>query len=536
MVVQFIDTGIEIRLDGKRIRTPSRHRMAPEQPDKNKKDESTQMHDLHALPDNLGVSNQERPFQQWANHPSAFRPQPVTLPERTISSYNATLMVTTRASLHTLGCRLNQAETSILGEGLRRKGFELVEFGQPTDLFVLNTCAVTEDAERTSRYLIRKTLKHSPHAFIAVTGCYAQTGMERLKQHTGIDLIVGHQYKLDLPAYLPAAYELRKRSTVEVHHTKTMARGDFDLPHFSEPDSTRALLKIQDGCSAMCSFCIIPFARGHERSRTFEDIQREVESLVERGYREVVLTGVSIGQYAHQGRNFYSLLRWLDQTADIARIRISSIEPTTVSDELLDLLASSKKLCPYLHIPLQSGDNRILQAMNRRHTIKSYIKLIEKALATIPDLGLGTDLLVGFPGETETAFQNTLAVATDLPFSYLHVFPYSPRQGTAALRLKQRVSATTVKKRTKILLDLDRTKRLAFHNTQIGRTVSVLFETGIHDTYRFGTTPNFTRVAMTDSADLQNRIMPVTITAATDRCTFGHVASARPTHSAVAVL
>lgn len=444
-------------------------------------------------------------------------------------------MMTIRASLHTLGCRLNQAETSILGEGLRRKGFELVEFGQPTDLLVLNTCAVTEDAERTSRYLIRKTLKHSPDAFVAVTGCYAQTGMGRLKQQIGIDLIVGHQFKLDLPAYIPPPHELGKRSIAEIRHTKTIARGDFDLPHFAESGSTRALLKIQDGCSAMCSFCIIPFARGHERSRTFDDIQREVEILAARGYREVVLTGVNIGQYAHQGRDFCSWLRWLDQAADFERIRISSIEPTTVSDELLDLLASSKKLCPYLHIPLQSGDDRILQAMNRRHTIKSYIKLIEKALVSIPDLGLGTDLLVGFPGETETAFQNTLAVAADLPFSYLHVFPYSSRPGTAATRMKQRVQSATVKKRAGLLLDLDHAKRLAFHNKQIGTTASVLFEAGTSDSYRFGTTPNFTRVRIADSGDFHNQILPVTITAATDRCALGHVVPPQQANCAMVI-
>jgi threonylcarbamoyladenosine tRNA methylthiotransferase MtaB len=444
-------------------------------------------------------------------------------------------MVMTRASLHTLGCRLNQAETSILGEGLRQKGFDLVEFGQPTDLLVLNTCAVTEDAERTSRYLIRKTLKHSPHAFIAVTGCYAQIGMERLKQQTGIDLIVGHQFKLDLPAYLPPAHELQKRSIAEIRHTKSITRGDFELPHFADSDSTRALLKVQDGCSAMCSFCIIPFARGHERSRTFEDIQREVEVLAARGYREVVLTGVNIGQYAHQGRDFCSLLRWLVQAADFERIRISSIEPTTVSDELLDLIASSKKLCPYLHVPLQSGNDQILQTMNRRHTIKSYIKLIQKALVTIPDLGLGTDLLVGFPGETETAFQNTLAVATDLPFSYLHVFPYSARPGTAAMRLKQRIPSASVKKRADILLNLDHAKRLAFHNKQIDKTVSVLFEAGTRDSYRFGTTPNFTRVRITGSGDFQNQILPVTITAATDRCALGHIVPPQQANCAMVV-
>ena len=430
-------------------------------------------------------------------------------------------MVTTRASLHTLGCRLNQAETSILGEGLRRKGFELVEFGQPTDVLVLNTCSVTEDAERTSRYLIQKTLKHSPHAFIAVTGCYAQTGMAQLKRQAGIDLIVGHQFKLDLPAYLPAVHELRKRSTPDIHHTKTMTRGDFDLPYFAEPDSTRALLKIQDGCSAMCSFCIIPFARGHERSRAFDDILREAESLVARGYREIVLTGVNIGQYAHGRTDFVALLGRLDRVDGLERIRISSIEPTTVSEELLDLMASSKKLCPYLHIPLQSGDDQILQAMNRRHTVNAYRKLIDTALRKIPDLGIGTDLMVGFPGETDAAFQNTVAVASDLPFSYLHVFPYSARPGTAALRIKQRVSSVSIKKRTNLLLDLDRAKRLVFHNAQIGKTVPVLFESGTQASYRIGTTPNFTKVAVTDSDNLENQIKPVMISAAAGRCVFG---------------
>ncbi len=426
-----------------------------------------------------------------------------------------------RASLHTLGCRLNQAETSILGEGLRRKGFDLVEFGQPTDVLVLNTCSVTEDAERTSRYLIRKTLKHSPHAFIAVTGCYAQTGMEQLKQQTGIDLIVGHQFKLDLPAYLPPVHKLVKRSVPDVRHTKTMARGDFDLPHFAEPDSTRALLKIQDGCSVMCSFCIIPFARGHERSRTFDDILREADSLVAKGYQEIVLTGVNIGQYAHGNKDFVALLHRLDQIDGLERIRISSIEPTTVTEAVLDLLVSSKKLCPYLHIPLQSGDDQILEAMNRRHTIKTYRKLIELALTKIPGLGLGTDLMVGFPGETEAAFRNTIAVASDLPFSYLHIFPYSPRPGTAALRLKQRMSPASVRKRTKLLLDLDRTKRLSFHNKYIGQTVSVLFESGTRESYRFGMTPNFAKVAVRDSGILENQIKPVMITAATARCVFG---------------
>ncbi|MCP9438805.1 MAG: tRNA (N(6)-L-threonylcarbamoyladenosine(37)-C(2))-methylthiotransferase MtaB [Nitrospira sp.] len=448
--------------------------------------------------------------------------------ERERHLYNAPLMVSRRASLHTLGCRLNHAESAVLGEGLRRKGFELVEFGRPTDLLVLNTCAVTEDAERTSRYLIRKTLKHSPHAFIAVTGCYAQIGLERLTREAGIDLVVGNQFKLDLPSYLPPADELEKRRSPEILHTKTLSRQDFDLPYFGEPDSTRAPLKIQDGCNAMCSFCIIPFSRGHERSRRLEDILEEATGLAERGYREIVLTGVNIGRYVHEGHDLCSLLRRLEQVNGIDRIRISSIEPTTVGDELLDLLAGSSKFCPSLHIPLQSGDDGILKAMNRRHTVKAYVDLIQRAVAKIPQLGLGTDLMVGFPGETETAFRNTVSVATDLPFSYFHVFPYSPRPGTAAVRMKRTVPSSAIGKRVEILREIGQAKQLAFHHRQIGTTVSVLFETGAQEGLRHGTTPNFTRVAVAAADDLHNQIKPVTITAATERWAIGYIPHHQP--------
>ena len=439
-------------------------------------------------------------------------------------------MSTKRASLHTLGCRLNHAETSILGESLRRKGFRLVEFGQPTDLFVLNTCSVTEDADRTSRYLIRKTLRHSPEAFVAVTGCYAQTGMDVLKSQVGIDLIVGNRFKLNLASYLPPPDQIRKRVAPDVRHTKTIPGGEFALPNFGEADSTRALLKIQDGCSAMCSFCIIPSARGRERSRSSGDILREANYLVQRGFREVVLTGVNIGRYRCDNFDFCSLLKILDSETAFDRIRISSIEPTTVTDELLDLMASSSKICPYLHIPLQSGDDRILHAMNRRHTVNAYTDLITRAFDRLPGLGLGTDLMAGFPGETEAAFRNTVSVAADLPFSYMHVFPYSARPSTAAVRLPDHVPATVSSKRVETLLELDRTKRLAFHNAQIGMTVETLFEAGRRHEQRSGTTPNFTRVVVSDFDNLENQIRPTTITAATDRWVFGEPACHQPTN------
>ncbi|HEU4500038.1 MAG TPA: radical SAM protein, partial [Nitrospira sp.] len=229
-----------------------------------------------------------------------------------------------RASLHSLGCRLNQAETSVLASQLRRQGYALVDFGEPTDLLVVNTCSVTEEAERTCRYAIRKTLKHSPDAFIAVTGCYAQTGLQSLRSIPGIDLIVGNQFKSDLPSFLPPPQTLRKQPAPEVLHTKTIDRDDFVLPEFGEPHSTRALVKIQDGCNVMCSFCLIPFARGRERSRKVEDILSEAATLAAAGHHELVLTGVNIGQFSQSGATLADLIDRLERIHGIQRIRLSS--------------------------------------------------------------------------------------------------------------------------------------------------------------------------------------------------------------------
>lgn len=436
-----------------------------------------------------------------------------------------TNMAQPRASLHTLGCRLNQAETAVLAERLRRDGYRLVAFGEPTDLLVLNTCSVTEDAERTSRYLIRKTLKHSPKAFIAVTGCYAQTGSEGLKKQSGIDLIVGNQYKLDLPNFLPPSDRLQKQVSPVVHRTKTIAPEDFELPEYGAPDSTRAPLKIQDGCSTMCSFCLIPFARGRERSRLLDDLLREAGLLASQGVREIVLTGVNIGQYNQAGADLCTVIAQLEMIPGLERIRISSIEPTTVTERLLELMASSSKLCPYLHIPLQSGDDGILTAMNRSYSSQDYVRLVERAVRKIPKLGLGTDIMVGFPGEDDTAFANTLKLASELPFAYFHVFPFSPRPGTAAVKLANSVSVTHIKKRTAILTSLSQAKRLAAHDRYIGTTVRVLFEAGRHDGFVVGTTANFLRVAVPAQSELTNQVHPVAITAASERWAVGHLAT-----------
>lgn len=430
-----------------------------------------------------------------------------------------------RASLHTLGCRLNQAETTVLAARLQRDGYRMVEFGEPTDLLVLNTCSVTEEAERTCRYVIRKTLKHSPDAFIAVTGCYAQTGVQELRTIPGIDLIVGNQFKWDLPSFLPAPQALRKQPDPEILHTRAVSREDFTLPEYGEPDSTRALIKIQDGCNVMCSFCLIPFARGHERSRLRDDVLREAEALVANGYKEIVLTGVNIGQYSQGGIDLISLIEQLEGIEGLLRIRISSIEPTTITNALLELMASSAKLCPYLHVPLQSGDANILSAMNRPYHVGEYVRLIHKAVAAIPHLGLGTDLMVGFPGETEEAFEHTLAIARELPFSYFHVFTYSPRPGTAAMKLLDPTPIAVARQRAKKLAELSRLKRLAFAERYIGSTMSVLFESGSTDGFRFGTTANFLKVGVPSTTDLTNHLKMVRIIGASDSWAVGQLAA-----------
>jgi threonylcarbamoyladenosine tRNA methylthiotransferase MtaB len=441
-----------------------------------------------------------------------------------------------RASLHTLGCRLNQAETAVLAARLRRDGYRVVEFGEPTDLLVVNTCSVTEDAERTCRYVIRKTLRHSPDAFVAVTGCYAQTGVQELRTIPGIDLIVGNQFKWDLPSFLPALHALKKQPDPEVLHTRTIDREDFTLPEYGEPDSTRALLKIQDGCNVMCSFCLIPFARGHERSRLRDDVIREAEILVAGGYREIVLTGVNIGQYRQGEFDLVGLIAQLEAIEGLERIRISSIEPTTITNALIDRMASSSKLCPYLHIPFQSGDNTILSAMNRPYKVEEFLHLIHRAVAAIPQLGLGTDVMVGFPGETEDAFKHTLGLARELPFSYLHVFTYSQRPGTAATKLPDRVPITVARERVKMLAELSRLKRLAFAERYIGSTVSVLFESGEMDGFRLGVTANFLKVGVPSNIDLTNHLKEVHITGASDRWALGQLITERQPMRRVPVL
>jgi threonylcarbamoyladenosine tRNA methylthiotransferase MtaB len=416
-----------------------------------------------------------------------------------------------RVAFYTLGCRLNQAETALLKDGFQQGGFVPVEFGQETEVLVINSCTVTEGAEADCRRIVRQVLRHSPQAFVTVTGCYAQTGSDTLRGVDGIDLIVGNQFKMQLPDLLPPWSQLTKQSMPVVHHGRIDPE-NFFLEGVGAHHTTRANLKIQDGCQFMCSFCLIPFARGRERSRFLDDAVREAEALVERGHRELILTGVNIGQYQDGGADLLQLIQRLEAIEGLERIRISSIEPTTVPDRLLDYMGSSRKLCRYLHVPLQSGDDRILQAMNRRYSVREFREAMESALRRIPDVCFGTDVLVGFPGEGPEEFANTLAVVRDLPFAYLHVFSYSPRPGTAATKLPHPVSPGTIKARSRALHEVSQNKRMDFQQRFLGRRVSVLFESTEVDGYWQGLTDHYLRVAVRSPRPLHNTIQAVVVT------------------------
>jgi threonylcarbamoyladenosine tRNA methylthiotransferase MtaB len=428
-----------------------------------------------------------------------------------------------KVSFHTIGCRLNQSETAVLADRLKTIGYERVEFGTPTDLLVLNTCSVTEGAEVDCRRAIRRTLRHSPHAFVAVTGCYAQTGSHTLQSIPGVDLILGNQFKMNLPDYVHPESLTGKYSVPAVWHTGRIDREDFLQNGVGEYATTRGNLKIQDGCNFMCSFCLIPFARGRERSRQLDDAVREAEQLVERGHKELVLTGVNIGQFASGGLGIIDLIQRLESIPELARIRISSIEPTTIPEALLDYMASSSKLCRFLHVPLQSGDDEILHAMNRRYTVKEYSDWVRHAARKIPDVCIGTDLMVGFPGESDQQFANTRAVVTDLPLAYFHVFSYSARPGTTATHMDNHVPAKTIKARSKNLSELSRVKRAEFYRQFVDRRVSVLFESSDAAGWWSGLTDNYIRVRVPSTTVSSNEIHTIQITGAMGEVALGHV-------------
>ena len=416
-------------------------------------------------------------------------------------------MTPLRASFHTLGCRLNQAETATISAAFAARGYTIVDSGAETDVHVINTCSVTEGAEAKCRQAVRAALRRSPHAYVVVTGCYAQVGVGALQRISGLDLIVGTEDKMRLVELVDVPQKLGQPRVV---HSKKISRDDFTIDIVGDySNQTRANLKIQDGCNFACAFCIIPFTRGGARSRKLDDIVREAHGLVERGHQEIVLTGVNIGTYTSDGHDLLRVVQALEEVAGLERLRLSSIEPTTIPDAFIDWMTTSRLFCPYLHVPVQSGDDDVLGRMKRRYTRAEFVAFVERVAARMPDICLGTDVMVGFPGESEQAFTNTRTLLADLPLAYCHVFSYSERPHTYAQRYTEQVPPAVIQERSRLLRDLSGRKKAAFYRRFVGRSVRVLFECREESGLYSGFSDNYIKVGVTTADEIANRLLPV---------------------------
>jgi threonylcarbamoyladenosine tRNA methylthiotransferase MtaB len=416
--------------------------------------------------------------------------------------------------LHTLGCKLNYSETSMLSSRFVDKGFKLVEISDKPDIFILNTCSVTENADKECRQLIRSVLKNNPKTYVIITGCYAQLQPEEIAAIHGVDLVLGSNEKFRLFDYLHN-FEKKEQSCIFTSPVDSIT--EFDYAYTSDSDTrTRAFLKIQDGCDYNCSFCTIPLARGRSRSLEINKVLDNAKHLIDTGYKEIVLTGVNTGDYDHDSKKFVDILYELDKL-DIKRIRISSIEPNLLSDDIISLVRSSVKLCSHFHIPLQSGDNSVLKKMRRRYLREMYAELVSKLNEQIPDVGIGVDVIVGFPGESDDNFENTFDFLSSLNISYLHVFSYSERRNTDALMIPDKVDIHKRRKRSELLRVLSNKKKMEFYRKNTGKVMDVLFETVREDGRIYGFTDNYIRTTLNGTASgrdlnkLENKIIPVKI-------------------------
>ena len=415
-----------------------------------------------------------------------------------------------RASLHTLGCRLNQYETKLIRDKLELAGYDIVPFDQSSDLGIINTCTVTNLADAKSRAEIRKFIRRNPEAKTVVVGCYSQMGYKDIARIEGVDVIIGNQDKLNVLNYLS-----EEKAETPIIVRDRINKDDFTISHVGDlPFTQRANLKVQDGCDFACSFCIIPQARGRARSRDFQNVIDEAKALVERGVGELVITGVNIGTFDNSGYDILGLTDALNDLDGVNRIRISSIEPTTIPTELFDRMRDQDHaLLPFLHIPLQSGSDEVLAHMKRRYTLKEYIDFIHLANDSVPNLCIGTDILVGYPTETERHFQETCETFTQNPFAYCHVFTFSERSGTRAARIpaNEQVPMEERHRRSAHLRRLSAKKRHDYAQSYVGQTVRVLFENPKDDFWP-GYTDNYIRVISKDSRDLTNKMAMVTLT------------------------
>ena len=420
-----------------------------------------------------------------------------------------------KVAFYTLGCKLNFSETSTIARGFEEEDFERVDFSENADMYVINTCSVTENADKRFKTIVKQAQKVNPDAFVAAIGCYAQLKPEELVAVDGVDLVLGATEKFKITDYIN---DLSKNDMGEVHSCE-IGDADFYVGSYAIGDRTRAFLKVQDGCDYKCTYCTIPLARGISRSDTVENVLKNAAEISAKGIKEIVLTGVNIGDYGkgefgnkkHE-HTFLDLVKALDGVEGIHRLRISSIEPNLLKNETIDFVASSNSFVPHFHIPLQSGSDAILKLMKRRYMSNLYIDRVQRIRETMPHACIGVDVIVGFPGETDEHFLETYHFLNELDISYLHVFTYSERDNTAAAEMEGVVAKNVRSKRSKMIRGLSVKKRRAFYESQLGSIRTVLFESENKEGYIHGFTENYVKVKGPWNPELVNTLNTVELT------------------------
>ncbi|MDQ7949018.1 MAG: tRNA (N(6)-L-threonylcarbamoyladenosine(37)-C(2))-methylthiotransferase MtaB [Pedobacter sp.] len=419
-----------------------------------------------------------------------------------------------KVAFYTLGCKLNFSETSTIGRLFIDAGYAVVAFTDAADVYVINTCSVTDHADKKCRKVVKEALKYSPNAYITIVGCYAQLKPTEIAEIEGVDMVLGAAEKFRIVEFIS---DLTKQPKAVVHQQHIETVNHNFIAAYSIGDRTRTFLKVQDGCDYPCTYCTIPLARGGSRSDTIENVVSRARQIAESGVKEIVLTGVNLGDFGirngQREDKFFDLVKALDDVEGIERIRISSIEPNLLSNEIIEFVANSKRFVPHFHIPLQSGSNKVLALMKRRYQRELYAERVAKIKEVMPNCCIGVDVIVGFPGETQEEFLTTYQFLNELDISYLHVFTYSEREQTEAAVMKGKVAGSTRFERNKMLHILSDKKRRSFYQSQIGQVAQVLFEDDQKDGFMHGFTQNYVKVRAKYDPIMVNELKKVTLVA-----------------------
>lgn len=422
-----------------------------------------------------------------------------------------------KIAFYTLGCKVNQADTASMENLFLRSGHQLISFDGEADVYIINTCVVTNTGQRKSRQTIHRAIRKNPNALIVVTGCYPQTAAEEVKAIAGVDMIIGNQDRAQIVQLVEERLAHRQTDTLDAVHKLTASTAFEEMAAGDITDKTRAFLKIQEGCNQFCTYCIIPYARGPLRSRSLESIRTETQRLISAGFKEIVLIGIHLGCYGKEnpdGPTLYDAVKTVLDVPGVQRLRLGSLESVEVEPRLLTLMQEDARFCRHLHLPLQSGCDKVLQAMHRPYTTAKFKTLLADIKTKVPDIAITTDVIVGFPGETEADFETTCKFAESCGFSKMHIFPFSARKGTPAEKFAGAVTEAVKKERADILGKIDETMHKAFLQAMVGQTAEILFEQPAGEDYFEGLTGNYQRVFVKSGGrNLGGEILPVKITA-----------------------